>query len=148
MRYRYKSQKIHKKDGLYIINRHKRQVAIDRFNASRNIDRSEFTEDGFMITQTWVGLRKAWTAYILSKWEGDVELQRYYAGVIQKLEYQLKVPMEAFPELSMTIAGFFADNAKYLSNEITGEELELIMEKQLDKLKYMIENNIDEVPGN
>ena|SRR6476661_3278868 len=78
---------------------------------------------GFSDGQTWGGLCKAWAAYIISCKNFEPEEKEYYAGVIQKLQHELGIKMTSFPEMNMTVLGFFTNNAEFMSDEMTGDEV-------------------------
>jgi hypothetical protein len=89
-------------------------------------------EEGFTRNQTWGGLIKARFALFLNQRVFlHEENSRYYAGAIQKLQHELGEKMSAFPELNMSIAGFFADHAEYLHGEYNGDEMEEMMNKDM-----------------
>src|SRR5919198_2447460 len=76
---------------------------------------------GFTEGQTWGGLEKAWMAFIIAKNNDDLEKMNYYAPVIQKLQHELGIKKTDFPELNLSALGYFADNARYMSeNEVKG----------------------------
>jgi hypothetical protein len=51
--------------------------------------------------KTWGALHKAWKGYIIGKNLCQTERARYYARVIQKLQYELGLPVSSFPDLDI-----------------------------------------------
>jgi hypothetical protein len=51
--------------------------------------------------KTWGALHKAWKGYIIGKNLFQTERARYYARVIQKLQYELGLPVSSFPDLDI-----------------------------------------------
>ena len=94
-------------------------------------------DSGFTERQAYIGLDRAWQAFIINNdprnsvsEEYDTEKRRYYAAVIQKLEHDLGRKITSFPDLNLLALAYFEDNAEYLSDEITGEEvLEILRNK-------------------
>jgi hypothetical protein len=88
--------------------------------------------------QTWGGLIKARLAYYLNHHVyTNQERAHYYAAAIQKLQYELGEKISSFPELDMTVAGFFSNNAEYMSGEWTGDELGILENYDRDNLNRL-----------
>jgi hypothetical protein len=51
--------------------------------------------------KTWGALHKAWQAYVISKNKVEPPQMEYYARVIQKLQYELGLPVSSFPDLNI-----------------------------------------------
>jgi isopentenyldiphosphate isomerase len=51
--------------------------------------------------KTWGALHKAWKGYIIGKNLCQTERTRYYAKVIQKLQYELGLKISAFDDLNI-----------------------------------------------
>jgi hypothetical protein len=51
--------------------------------------------------QTWGALHKAWKGYVIGKNICQTERARYYARVIQKLQYELGLEISSFPDLDV-----------------------------------------------
>jgi hypothetical protein len=64
---------------------------------------------GFTEGQTWGGLYKAWTAFIISKNNDDRDKMEHYAVIIQRFQAELGLQPTLFPELNMTGLGYYSD---------------------------------------
>jgi len=82
-------------------------------------DHSRVLENGYTENQTYIGLKKGWKGYIISKClENDPERMSYYASAIQKLESELGISLANFPHLRIYALGHKKDYAKYLEDEL------------------------------
>lgn len=114
--------------------------------ACNDPDEDVCSPDGYTRKQTWGGLVKARYAYFLnSERFSNADMSRYYAAAIQKLQHELGEKMSAFPELNMTVAGFFADHAEYLQGEYTGDDIEEMMHRDILILNKMREKNTTDI---
>jgi hypothetical protein len=51
--------------------------------------------------KTWGALHKSWKGYVIGKNLCQTERMKYYARVIQKLQYELGLPISSFPDLNL-----------------------------------------------
>ena len=64
-------------------------------------DRNRILESGFTVGETWGCLEKAWVGFRAAKrLENDKDM-KLYASVIQRLEKELKIEVNGFPELGL-----------------------------------------------
>ena len=64
-------------------------------------DKDRVLDSWYTVGQTWGCLDKAWVGYIIAKrLENHVDM-KLYASVIQRLEKELKIEVNDFPELGL-----------------------------------------------
>lgn len=56
---------------------------------------------GFTIDQSWGCLKRAWKGYKIAKDQEDVEKMYIYAKVIQRVEKELGIEINSFPQLGL-----------------------------------------------
>lgn len=100
------------------------------------VDRSPILDSGYSLSQTWKGLRKAWLGYVISLDKGEDARRRYYASIVQKLQYELvdngfvsQLSMADFPDLGLFAFEFENKYQKQL-------EEDLIAYKPLEQIEW------------
>ncbi|MGH9988594.1 MAG: hypothetical protein ACRD8W_32075 [Nitrososphaeraceae archaeon] len=58
---------------------------------------------GYTVKSAFLGLKKAWLGFKIAKSKDDNNNMIYYAGIIQKLQEELCLPVSNFTNLEMTI---------------------------------------------
>jgi hypothetical protein len=78
--------------------------------------------------QTWGALHKCWLAYVIGKNKGESDKMLLYAHLIQKLERELGIEVNDFPELGLFASDFDEnddDDSKYvIIDHWTNEKIE------------------------
>jgi|SRR5918992_2041181 hypothetical protein len=64
-------------------------------------DRNKTLSSGFTVGETWGGLEKAWVGFRAAKRQENYSDMKLYASIIQRLEKELKIEVNNFPELSI-----------------------------------------------
>lgn len=134
MRYKYRGNK---KDHNWF--RAKWDYNMDQHNKKSAKGKLKILDSMYSEDQTWGALEKAWFAYWLNDTMCITDRARYYAAVIQKLQNELGLPIKRFPHLNMEAAGFFENNAYYMSGEYTGDELEEMKHNDIENLNRLRE---------
>jgi hypothetical protein len=65
-------------------------------------NRSRLLDSCYHESQTWGALHKAWRGYIIANNKDEIDRLYYYAGVIQKLQRELGLPVSSFPSLGLS----------------------------------------------
>ena len=73
-----------------------------------NVDR--VLESGYTVGQTWGALHKCWLAYVIGKDKGESDKMLLYAHLIQKLERELEIQVNDFPDLGLFASDFDENN--------------------------------------
>ena len=72
-----------------------------RANKDGSYDRDRILNSGFTVGETWGCLEKAWVGFRAAKrLENDKDM-KLYASIIQRLEKELKIEVDDFPELGL-----------------------------------------------
>jgi hypothetical protein len=75
----------------------------DTTNKSDGYDKDRILESGFTVGETWGCLDKAWVGFMAAKrLENDKDM-RLYASIIQRLEKELNIEVNDFPELGLCV---------------------------------------------
>jgi hypothetical protein len=75
----------------------------DAANKSGGYDKDRILESGFTVGETWGCLDKAWVGFRAAKrLENDKDM-RLYASIIQRLEKELNIEVNDFPELGLCV---------------------------------------------
>ena len=70
-------------------------------NKNGSYDRNRILNSGFTVGETWGCLEKAWVGFRAAKrLENDKDM-KLYASIIQRLEKELKIEVDDFPELGL-----------------------------------------------
>jgi hypothetical protein len=64
-------------------------------------DRDRILESGFKVGETWGCLDKAWVGFRAAKRLENYSDMKLYASIIQRLEKELKIEVNDFPELGL-----------------------------------------------
>ena len=72
--------------------------------------------------QTYRALKKAWLGYHVAMKDMDNDFAVKYASIIQRLQRELQVRVADFPHLKMIAGGEEEDLAKFIANELRGDE--------------------------
>ena len=64
-------------------------------------DRNKVLSSGFTVGETWGGLEKAWVGFRAAKRLENYSDMKLYASIIQRLEKELKIEVNDFPELGL-----------------------------------------------
>jgi hypothetical protein len=64
-------------------------------------DRNKVLSSGFTVGETWGCLDKAWVGFRTAKRLENYSDMKLYASIIQKLEKELKIEVNDFPELGL-----------------------------------------------
>jgi hypothetical protein len=72
-------------------------------NDGTNYDRDKVLSSGFTVGETWGCLDKAWVGFRAAKRLENYSDMRLYASVIQRLEKELKIGVNDFPELGLCV---------------------------------------------
>src|SRR5918995_5034504 len=79
-------------------------------------DRDKVLSSGFTVGETWGGLEKAWVGFRAAKRLENYSDMKLYASIIQRLEKELKIGINDFPELGLCVCDHEED-AKEEENE-------------------------------
>ena len=93
-------------------------------------DRNKVLSSGFTVGETWGGLEKAWVGFRAAKRLENYSDMKLYASIIQRLEKELKIEVNDFPELGLCACDLEED-AKEGENE---DEDDNYVEISLDDL--------------
>lgn len=134
------------KDPLYSLDKrikyiNRLQKAIDRndCNSSYNI-----CESGYTKGQGWGGLHRSWLGFILNtKKTGDLEKIEYYALGVQKIEKDMGLDINQFPELQLAALEYMQDDSNYDVLEERAKKLRKPVDElsSQDILSIMIERD-------
>jgi hypothetical protein len=76
---------------------------LDTANKSKGYDKDRILESGFTVGETCGCLDKAWVGFRAAKrLENDKDM-RLYASIIQRLEKELNIEVNDFPELGLCV---------------------------------------------
>ena len=75
----------------------------DTENKNESYDRDKILDSGFTVGETWGCLEKAWVGFRASKRLDNDKDMKLYASVIQRLEKELKIEVNGFPELGLCV---------------------------------------------
>ena len=70
-------------------------------NKNGSYDKNKILESGFTVGETWGCLEKAWVGFRAAKRLENDEVMKLYASIIQRLEKELKIEVNDFPELGL-----------------------------------------------
>lgn len=70
-------------------------------NSDAIYDRDRILESGFKVGETWGCLDKAWVGFRAAKRLENYSDMKLYASIIQRLEKELKIEVNDFPELGL-----------------------------------------------
>jgi hypothetical protein len=93
--------------GFYRFNKY----YFDTENKNECYDRDRILDSGFTVGETWGCLEKAWVGFRAAKRLDNDKDMKLYASVIQRLEKELKIEVNDFPELGLCICEL-EDDAK------------------------------------
>jgi hypothetical protein len=71
------------------------------FSKENNDDRDRVLDSGFTVGQTWGCLDKAWVGFRAAKRLENYSDVKLYASIIQRLQKELKIEVNDFPELGL-----------------------------------------------
>jgi hypothetical protein len=95
-------------------------------NCKAIYDRERVLKSGFTVGETWGCLDKAWVGFRAAKRLVNYSDMKLYASIIQRLEKELKIEVNDFPELGLC--------ACQLDEDTEGEEEEEEEEEDEDGL--------------
>jgi isopentenyldiphosphate isomerase len=90
---------------------------------------------GYNVMQTYHALKKAWKGYHAAMADMDNDFAVRYASVIQRLQRELGGRVADFPHLKMIAGGEEEDLAKFISNELRGDEPLINVENNIDQVE-------------
>ena len=70
-------------------------------NKNGSYDKNRILDSGFTVGETWGCLEKAWVGFRAAKRLENDEVMKLYASIIQRLEKELKIEVNDFPELGL-----------------------------------------------
>jgi hypothetical protein len=70
-------------------------------NSDAIYDRDRMLKSGFKVGETWGCLDKAWVGFRAAKRLENYSDMKLYASIIQRLEKELKIEVNDFPELGL-----------------------------------------------
>jgi hypothetical protein len=70
-------------------------------NKNGSYDKNKILDSGFTVGETWGCLEKAWVGFRAAKRLENDEVMKLYASIIQRLEKELKIEVNDFPELGL-----------------------------------------------
>jgi hypothetical protein len=70
-------------------------------NENGSYDKNKIIDSGFTVGESWGCLEKAWVGFRAAKRLENVEDMKLYASIIQRLEKELKIEVNDFPELGL-----------------------------------------------
>ena len=70
-------------------------------NENGSYDKNKIIDSGFTLGESWGCLEKAWVGYRAAKRLENDEDMKLYASIIQRLEKELKIEVNDFPELGL-----------------------------------------------
>ena len=86
-------------------------------NKSGCYDKDRILESGFTVGESWGCLEKAWVGFRAAKRLDNEKDMKQYASVIQRLEKELKIEVNDFPELGLCACGLEEDARKEKDEE-------------------------------
>jgi hypothetical protein len=78
-------------------------------NKNECYDRDRILVSGFTVGEAWGCLEKAWVGFRAAKRLDNDKDMKLYASVIQRLEKELKIEVNDFPELGLCACGLEED---------------------------------------
>jgi hypothetical protein len=81
-------------------------------NCDAIYDRGRVLKSGFTVGETWGCLDKAWVGFRAAKRLQNYSDMKLYASVIQRLEKELKIEVNDFPELGLCACQLDEDTAE------------------------------------
>ena len=70
-------------------------------NSQGSYDKDRILESGFTVGESWGCLEKAWVGFRTAKRLENYADMKLYASIIQRLEKELKIEVNDFPELGL-----------------------------------------------
>jgi len=70
-------------------------------NENGSYDKNKILDSGFTVGESWGCLEKAWVGFRAAKRRENDEDMKLYASIIQRLEKELKIEINDFPELGV-----------------------------------------------
>src|SRR5690349_2857433 len=122
----------------YKFNRNRSIFSLHRYGKSLkkmsymiNTNRSKLLDSFFYENQTWGALHKAWKAYIIAKNKHEYDRMEYYAAVIQKLQNELALPVNSFPDIGLSALKFYTSRFSNQGCIVNNNDKEMITEESL-----------------
>jgi hypothetical protein len=117
------------------------QKQVERVHNKNKGKPLKYLKNGFLPEQQWGALRNSWQGYRISRGHMDDRLAQWYAAGIQRFANELHLRIPDFPEVQMLALSFYEDNAEFLKEEMSPQEVfEKMLEKDFEYLREKVEN--------
>ena len=91
-------------------------------NENGSYDKNKIIDSGFTVGESWGCLEKAWVGFRAAKRLENDEDMKLYASIIQRLEKELKIEVNDFPELGLCACNREEANTEEAEEEDQDEE--------------------------
>ena len=88
-------------------------------------DKNRILDSGFTVGESWGCLEKAWVGFRVAKRLENDEDMKLYASIIQRLEKELKIEVNDFPELGLCTCNLEETNTEEEKEEDEEEDSKL-----------------------
>ena len=91
-------------------------------NENGSYDKNKIIDSGFTVGESWGCLENAWVGFRAAKRRENDEDMKLYASIIQRLEKELKIEVNDFPELGLCACNREEANTEEAEEEDQDEE--------------------------
>lgn len=112
-------------------------------NSQGSYDKDRILESGFTVGESWGCLEKAWVGFRTAKRLENYADMKLYASIIQRLEKELKIEVNDFPELGLCACNLEEANTEEEEEEEEDSKLAIIDPWTNEKIQEAKEDKDD-----